>query len=100
MAINDNKTLSFNITWKQIVTILVVFALCFVAIYANALTIGYIVVTIALCVFFLAVAFDYGVDGRPLAAGPGAGGPSDAPRQDGTPADAPRTPRGRNARTA
>jgi hypothetical protein len=63
MGIQDNKTFNLNISGRQLIGIVVTFALCAVAIYANALTIGFIVVTLGLCVFFLAVGFDYGVNG-------------------------------------
>jgi hypothetical protein len=70
MGIQDNKTLSLNISGRQIVWIVATFALCAIAIYANALTIGYVVVTIALCAFFLAVGFDYGVNPSQQPSGP------------------------------
>jgi hypothetical protein len=61
MGLQDNKGFSLNISARQLVGIVIAFALCAVAIYANALTVGFIVVTLALCLFFLAVGFDYGV---------------------------------------
>jgi hypothetical protein len=62
MGIQDKKTVSMNISARQLVGIGVAFGLCAVAIYAEALTIGYIVVTLALCVLFVIVAFDLGVN--------------------------------------
>jgi hypothetical protein len=61
LAITDNRTLSWNINLKQFLGLVALFALCFVAIYTNSLVIGYVVVTLALCAFFLVVAFDVGV---------------------------------------
>jgi hypothetical protein len=64
MGIEDNKTFSLNISLKQVLVIVALFALCVVAIYLNALNVGYVVVTLALCAFFLAVAFDFGISRR------------------------------------
>lgn len=61
MGVTDNKTVSGGLSLKQILTVVVIFALCAVAIYTNSLVIGYVVATLALCVFFLMVAFDFGV---------------------------------------
>ena len=85
----DNKTFSFNIGLKQLIVILAIFALCFVAIYTNALVIGYVLVTLALCAFFLAVAFDVGVKRRAQ---------SPRPAEQVSPSTAQR-PSGRSART-
>ena len=64
MGIEDNKTFSFNINLKQAAVITGIFVLCLVAIYLKALTVGYVVVTLILSAFFLAVAFDYGISKR------------------------------------
>jgi hypothetical protein len=95
MAIQDKQGFSLNINARQFVGILVAFALCAVAIYFEALAVGYVVVTLILCVFFVAVAFDYGVNrsAGPLASeseaieGPDQGKPT-------------RAKTGRSARTA
>ena len=93
MGIQDNKTLSFNISGRQMLGLAVILVLCFVAIYFNALTIGYVVVTLALCAFFLMVAFDYGIrEGAPEAPVERA--------EEAKPDDAQRPRTGRNARTA
>jgi heme O synthase-like polyprenyltransferase len=70
MGIEDNKTFSLNISLRQIVAIIAIFVLCVVAIYLKALTVGYVIVTLVLCAFFLAVAFDFGVTKR-VVDGPG-----------------------------
>ena len=61
MALNDNKTLSWNISLKQIGALIGVFALTVLAIATESIVIGYVVMTLALCGFFLAVAFDVGI---------------------------------------
>lgn len=96
MGIDGKQSQRGGITLKQIGSVLVAFALCFIAIYWNALTIGYIVVTLALSAFLLIVAFDYGLDkSRPAVSsdeneGASAGAPDARPTRRG----------GRNARTA
>jgi hypothetical protein len=95
MGIQDNKTFNLNISGRQLIGIVVTFALCAVAIYANALTIGFIVVTLGLCLFFLAVGFDYGVN-RSNAAIADEPVPTETAGADA----APRTRSGRSARTA
>lgn len=60
MALTDNKVLSWNISLPQILGIIGIFVLCAVAIAFNLLVIGYIVMTLVLCAFFLIVAFDIG----------------------------------------
>jgi hypothetical protein len=95
MGIDDNKTFSLNISGRQLIGIAVAFALCAITIYANALTIGYIVLTLVLCAFFIIVGFDYGVGTGPPPVEPEA--PAAEPSAPGA---APRTRSGRSARTA
>lgn len=63
MAITDNKTFGFNITWQQGVGLLLVLVVVFLAIYTNSLVIGYTVMSLVLCAFFFVVAFDIGLPG-------------------------------------
>jgi hypothetical protein len=95
MGISDNKGFSFNISLRQVGALVLAFALCMVAIYWNALTIGYVVVTLALCAFFLAVAFDLGLTRKP-----GSELPEATPEMPADEAPAARRRGGRNARTA
>jgi len=88
MGIQDNKTFNLNISGRQLIGIILAFALCALAIYANALTVGFIVVTLALCVFFMAVAFDYGIKERDQVAD-----------EVVEPAESPATPSGRGPRS-
>jgi hypothetical protein len=95
MGIQDNKTFSLNISGRQLIGIVVTFALCAVAIYAEALTIGYIVITLGLCVFFLVVGFDYG-----LSASNRESGEPSAVAESGDSGPTPKARSGRSARTA
>ena len=72
MAITDNKTFGFNITWQQAVGLLLVLAVVFLAIYTNSLVIGYTVMSLVLCAFFVVVAFDLGIPGARRASEDGA----------------------------
>jgi len=66
MGMTDNKVLSWNITWKQALGIVVLGVFCFVIVYTESLTLGYVIATVALSAFFVIVAFDIGVPKRRL----------------------------------
>jgi hypothetical protein len=61
MAITDNKTFGWNISWQQIGGLVAIAVVVFLAIHFNSLVIGYIVMSLVLCALFLIVAFDFGV---------------------------------------
>jgi hypothetical protein len=61
MGMTDNKVLSWNITWKQWLGLAALGAFCFVIVYTESLTLGYVIATLALSAFFFVVAFDIGV---------------------------------------
>jgi hypothetical protein len=63
MAITDNKTFGWNINWQQAVGLLAILVIVFLAIYTNSLVIGYTVMSLVLCAFFVVVAFDVGLPG-------------------------------------
>jgi hypothetical protein len=64
MALSDNKTLSWNFNLKQILALVAVFALTVAFIATESIVLGYVAMTLALCGFFLAVAFDVGIAHR------------------------------------
>jgi len=88
MAITDNKTFGWNINLKQAGGLAVVGAVVVLAIWTDSLVIGYVGMTLVLCAFFMAVAFDIGLTkpGRETPAAPPA------------PAAEPAATRGRTAR--
>ena len=84
MAITDNKTFGWNINVWQFLGLVGVLVLVVVAIWTDSLKIGYTVMTLALCAFFIVVAFDLGVrkGGRaPAGAAPEAPGDARAARE-------------------
>ena len=83
MALTDNKTLSWNISLKEIGAVIAIFILVVIAIYFEAIVIGYVAMTLALCGFFLAVAFDVGITHH-AAREAHAESPADAPRRGGS----------------
>ena len=60
MAITDNKTFGWNISLPQVLGLVAVAAVVVLAVWTDSLVIGYVVMTLALCAFFLVVAFDIG----------------------------------------
>ena len=64
MGISDNKTFGSNISLYQALGLVVIAAGVVLAVWTDSLVIGYVVMTLALCAFFLAVAFDVGVPKR------------------------------------
>lgn len=68
MPMTDNKTFGWNISFKQVIGLLAVAILVVATIYSGKLAVGYVVMTLSLCVFFIVVAFDIGLptkgDGR------------------------------------
>lgn len=64
MPLTDNKTFGWNISAKQLLALLVVAVLVVATIYSGNLAVGYVVMTLSLCVFFLVVAFDIGLPGK------------------------------------
>ena len=60
MAITDNKTFGWNISLMQLLGVVAVAAVVVLAVWTDSLVIGYVVMTLALCAFFLVVAFDIG----------------------------------------
>lgn len=61
MPITDNKTFGWNINVKQFLGLLAVAVIVVVAIATDSLVIGYILMTLVLCAFFLIVAYDIGL---------------------------------------
>jgi hypothetical protein len=64
MGISDNKAFGWNISLGQALGLAVVAAGVVLAVWTDSLVIGYVVMTLALCAFFLAVAFDLGAPKR------------------------------------
>ena len=64
MGISDNKTFGWNISLYQMLGLIVIAVGVVLAVWTDSLVIGYVVMTLALCAFFLAVAFDVGVPKR------------------------------------
>ena len=64
MALTDNKIFGGNIGIWQLVGLVALAALVFLAIATDSLVIGYVVMTLALCAFFIIVAFDIGAPRR------------------------------------
>lgn len=64
MAMTDNKTFGWNISITQAVSVLVIAVLVALTIATGNLAIGYIVMTLALSVFFVVVAFDIGLPSK------------------------------------
>jgi hypothetical protein len=64
MGISDNKTFGWNISLGQALGLVVIAAGVVLAVWTDSLVIGYVVMTLALCAFFLAVAFDLGAPKR------------------------------------
>ena len=64
MGMTDNKVLGWNINLGQFLGLIAIAAGVVLAVWTDSLVIGYVVMTLALCAFFLAVAFDVGVPKR------------------------------------
>ena len=68
MLMTDNNTFGWNISCKQVLALIGVAALVIATIYSGKLAVGYVVMTLSLCVFFIVVAFNIGLpskgDGR------------------------------------
>lgn len=68
MPMTDNKTFGWNISLKQVLSLIGLALLVVATIYSGNLAVGYIVMTLALCAFFIVVAFNIGIpskgDGR------------------------------------
>ena len=64
MGISDNKAFGWNISLYQALGLAVITAGVVLAVWTDSLVIGYVVMTLALCAFFLAVAFDIGLPKR------------------------------------
>ena len=60
MPMTDNKTFGWNISFKQVLALVGVAVLVIVTIYSGKLAVGYVVMTLSLCVFFIVVAFNIG----------------------------------------
>jgi hypothetical protein len=88
MAITDNKTFGWNINLKQFGGLVLIGAVVVLAIWSDSLVIGYTLMTLVLCAFFMVVAFDIGL-GR-TGKTPATEAPDAAPE--------PRAARGRTAR--
>ena len=65
MAIADNKSSGWNISLAQVLGLAAIAAFVVLAVWTDSLVIGYVVMTLALCAFFLVVAFDIGSPKRP-----------------------------------
>lgn len=61
MPITDNKTFGWNMNLKQLGGLILVAAIVVAAIATDSLVIGYILMTLVLCAFFLIVAYDIGL---------------------------------------
>ena len=64
MGMTDNKTFGWNISLAQFLGLIVIAAGVVLAVWTDSLVIGYVVMTLALCAFFLVVAFDIGAPHR------------------------------------
>jgi hypothetical protein len=61
MAITDSKSSGWNVSLPQILGVAGVLAVVVAAVWTDSLVLGYTAMTLALCAFFMIVAFDIGV---------------------------------------
>jgi hypothetical protein len=64
MGMTDNKVLGWNINLGQFLGLIAIATGVVLAVWTDSLIIGYVVMTLALCAFFLVVAFDVGAPKR------------------------------------